>query len=485
MRTALPVLLVLAAGCASAKPATSSATFAAATPTSMATPVEPVATGNPIAVDDGPKASGSWLGASADGDVLLAGSTEANVGVWVDAPQSRPHQRVPLDLALVIDTSGSMSGAKIENAKNAARTLLQSLADGDVVSVDTFSDEAHTLVEPTTLSATNRPKVLARIAELPTSGGTNMFDGLALAESHVARAPATHGVRRVVMISDGIANVGPSSPEALGALAERGLRFQAQVTSLGVGNDYDEKTLNALAVKTTGRLYHLAEPKEMASLLRRELDLLTSTVASDAFVEVVPAPGVDIVEALGVRTENMTAGAVKLPLGALFAGQHREALVRVRLHDTSKTETPRALASIRLHFHDPDDGGLERVQEIAVRSSFSSDEAVVASHINSRTGSITAVMEAGRIQVAAAQNVNSGQFDDADKQLAIAQKRLEVEGRNVRDDVSRARLAAAALGIAQTRQDLRPSPSAPPMAAPARRAKALEMNAAGMQEQGF
>ena len=90
------------------------------------------------------------------------------------------------------------------------------------------------------------------------------------------------------------------------------------------------------------------------------------------------------------------------------------------------------------------------------------------------------------LQVAAAQNVNSGQFDDADKQLAVAQKKLETEEKSVKDDVSRARLAAAAQGIAQTRQALKPtSASAAPMAAPARRAKALEMNAAGMQEQGF
>jgi Ca-activated chloride channel homolog len=484
--------LALAAGCASTRP-TASAAFAAASPTSMATPIADVAVAvDPRSTDTGaPAAGSSWLGASADSDVLLAGTSEANVGVWVDAPTARPHHRVPLDLALVIDTSGSMAGAKIENAKNAARTLVQSLADGDIVSIDAFSDDAKTLVESTVLSAETRPRVLARIAELPTSGSTNMFDGLALAESHVARAPVTHGVRRVVMISDGIANVGPSSPEALGALAERGLRFHAQVTSLGVGTDYDEKTLNALALKTTGRLYHLAEPKEMASLLRREVDLLTSTVASDAFVEVVPAPGVDLIEVAGVRSENLGSGALKLPLGALFAGQHREALVRVRLRDTQKTDAPRALASVRLHFRDPDDGDLERVQEIAVRTSFSNDDAAVASHSNARTQSITAVMEAGRIQVAAAQDVSSGQMAEADKQLAVAQKKLETQALAVRDEPAKHRLAMAAQQIASTRASMAPpagaggGASAKPMAAPERRAKALDINAAGMQQQGF
>ena len=73
-----------------------------------------------------------------------------------------------------------------------------------------------------------------------------MFDGLTMGESQVAQAPATHSVRRVVVIPDGIANVGPSSPETLGAIAQRGLKFQAQATSLGVGNDYDERTPRSL-----------------------------------------------------------------------------------------------------------------------------------------------------------------------------------------------------------------------------------------------
>lgn len=488
---ALP-LLALLVGCASTRPST----LAAATPatvtaasasgtTATPTPHDAALAVDPRATDTGnaPTASGSWIGAAADGDVLPSGVNEANVGVWVDAPTARPHHRVPLDLALVIDTSGSMAGAKIENAKVAARTLVQSLSDGDIVSIDAFNDDAKTLVEPVTISAETRPRVLARIAELPVNGSTNMFDGLALGESHLARAPSTHGVRRLVVISDGIANVGPSSPEALGALAERGLRFHAQVTSLGVGTDYDEKTLNALALKTTGRLYHLSEPKELASLLKRELDLLTATVASDAFVEVVPAPGVDLVDAMGVRTENAGNGTLKLPLGALFAGQHREALVHVRIHDNQAAAGARALVSVRLHFRDPDDGDLERVQEMAVRASFSSDPNVVLSHANPHTQAISAVMEAGRIQVAAAQDLSGGQLASADKQLEVAQKKLEQEASVVRDESTKGRLMAAAQSVATRRAAMKPSAAAPSPAA--MRSQALDMNAAGMAAQGF
>lgn len=212
-----------------------------------------------------PAKNASWIGASAESEALLVGTSETSVGVWIDAPVERPKTRVPVDLALVVDTSGSMAGAKMDNARNAAKQIIDSLADGDIVSIDAFDNDARPIAEPTVLTAATRPMVLQKIAMLRPSGSTNMFDGLSLAEMHASRAPQTHGVRRVVVISDGIANVGPSSPDALGALAEKGLRFRTQVTSLGVGTDYDERTLNALAQRTSGRLYHLSEPKEMAA----------------------------------------------------------------------------------------------------------------------------------------------------------------------------------------------------------------------------
>jgi Ca-activated chloride channel family protein len=448
------------------------------------------ATADPAATDTGirpdvgtttPARAGAWVGAAPENDVLLAGSDTTAIGVWVDAPTTQPRTRVPMDVSLVIDTSGSMAGAKIDNARRAAGLLIDDLANGDIVSIVAFSDDAKTVLEPTVLTAQTRTALKARIAKLQPNGSTNMFDGLGLGETHVARAPTTHAVRRVVVISDGIANVGPSSPEALGALAERGLRFHAQVTSLGVGTDYDERTLDSLAVRSTGRLYHLTDPREMASLVQHELDLLRSTVATDAFVEVVPAPGVDLVAVEGCRSERGEGGALKLPLGALFSGQHREALVRVRMHDTMVTPQ-RAIASIRLHFRDPDDGDVPRIQEIVARAGFSSDPGVVAKSENARTRSIAAILDASKLELVASQSVNSGQFADADKQLAQAQRSLESRAAATTDENERGRLVAVAKKVAGARASVQAAPSAP---AAARRATTLELNAAGMHDSGF
>jgi Ca-activated chloride channel family protein len=413
--------------------------------------------------------------------MMLSAGSETFVGVWVDAPNAKPQTRPPVDLALVIDTSGSMAGAKIENARSAAKQLVANLADGDVVSVDTFSDRARSLVAPTIISSATRTRIKATIAELGTGGSTNMFDGLSLAEQHAAEAPATHSVRRVVMLSDGQANVGPSSPEALGMLAERGLRFRAQVTSLGVGTEYDENTLNAIAVRTSGRLFHLNDPREMASILKHEVDLLGETVASDAYVEIVPAPGVEITGTDGARPEWGSNGTLKLPLGTLFAGQHREALLRVRVPG-SASGIQRTIASVRLHFHDPSEGDLDRVQEVVAHVQTTDDAGAVASHVNAKTKSIVAIFDAAKVQIQAAQQMSSGQFAAADNQLAQAETELKVEAARTKDEAEKKRLDKAAQSIAHARA----AASAAPKAAPAAvRNDVLQMNSDAMHDLGY
>ena len=427
-------------------------------------------------------AAGAVGGRGADSDVLLARGGDAFLGVWVDVPAAaKARVRAPVDLALVIDTSGSMEGAKIQAARASARTLVERLADGDVLSVDTFSDHARTLVPPVRLTPETRARVLSSIAELGTGGSTNMFEGLELAEMHVAQADRNHPVRRIVMISDGQANVGPSSPNALGELAQRSLSLGAQVTSLGVGLDYDERTLDAIAERTSGRLFHVGDPREMQATLEHEIDLLGSTVADQAAIEVVPAPGVVLVGVEGARIEGAENGAVRIPLGALFAGQHREALVRVRLTEAA-SGTQRALASVRLRFHDPAENEVERVQEVLARVMASDDPTAVASHANAKTHAMMAMVDAAKTEIQAAQDVGSGNFVQAQSQLAAAEKNLLDEAARTKDDDSRKKLTVAAKGMAHARAAAAAAPAAPPAKV---RADALEMNGAGMKAMGY
>lgn len=457
--------------------------------------VSPVADGTPLAASPAPDAdaaarasdtparpNGAWIGAAGESEYLLAGRAETVLGVWVDVPRTAQRARAPADVALVIDTSGSMAGAKMDNARIAARGLVDKLSDGDIVSLVTFANSAEERVPPTLLGPGSRATIHGNISLLQPLGGTNMFDGLRFAEGRVMNGPASHPVRRIVMISDGQANVGPSSPEVLGAIAARGADAGVQVSAIGVGLDYDENTLNALAVRSSGRLYHLDEPRELASILEREIGLLQTTAATAAVVEVVPAPGVVILGADGLRMDRV-GNAVQIPLGTMFAGQHREMLLRVRVD--AQGDGARALASVRLRFRDPADGGLERMHEVVARYQVTNDARVVAAHANDKTRTILATQQAAQITIAAAQQLNDGRYDAAEAQLAQAETKLKEAAAQAKSTVDRDRVMASMARIGKARAAAKADASAPPAARPAPRARALDVNAAGMSAAGF
>src|SRR6185503_15178687 len=119
----------------------------------------------------------------------------------------------------------------------------------------------------------------------------------------------------------------------------------------------------------------LAEPRDLSAMLERELGLLQATAATNAFVEVVPAPGVQLLGAEAVRADWAEGGSLRIPLGTMFGGQHREMLLRVRV--TASGQGAHPVASVRLHSRDPAEGNLERVQEVVARCEVTNDRLAV------------------------------------------------------------------------------------------------------------
>lgn len=483
------VAAALVAGCASSTPIPVAPAPESKNALANETQVPMTVAAKPIEVaadvHDGPRRDGPWVGAAPVSDFILRNQKETTLGVWVDVPSGQTALHSKSSVALVVDTSGSMAGPKIEQARAAAMRLVDSLPEGDILSVHSFSDDASVQFVSSVLTPITRQQARSAVGLLDARGGTNLFEGLRTGELHVAASPVTHPVRRVIVISDGLATVGPTSTDILGSIAEKGADHGIQVTAIGVGLDYDERTLNALAVRSSGRMYHIASPQEMTAVLSEELRLFGSTRATDAFVEVVPAPGVSLVSVAGARWMSSGMGGFRVPLGAMHSGQHRELAVKVRIDQPSLVGT-QPLASVRLFFRDSAEQGLSRVQEVVARYEVTDLPTVVAEHENDRAKTIAAVHEASEVAIAAAQDISAGRFDSADQSLARAQEKLTTAAANVRDAKEKERVLALAKQVDSARRSSRAAAAAPPTAAPAaRRSKALEVNDAFMNAAGF
>ncbi|MEO8874713.1 MAG: hypothetical protein ABI461_03920, partial [Polyangiaceae bacterium] len=197
---------------------------------------------------------------------------------------------------------------------------------------------------------------------------------------------------------------------------------------------------------------------------------------------------VQLISADGIRGDMSSDGSMKIPLGTLFGGQHREALVRLRVSSNSSFNkdtdgaVKKPIASVRLHFRDPNEGDLERIQETVATVSWTSDPNVVASHANAKTQSIMALQQAAQAEMSAAQSVNRGNFGDADGSLAVAETKLETQASMTKDKATRDQLEGQAHHIAAARKATSAAAAAP---APAQRSQALKLNQGGMSGMGF
>ena len=275
--------------------------------------------------------------------------------------------RVPVNAVLILDRSGSMSGAKILRARDAANALVQALGPDDRLAIVEFSSTASVLVESTAVTAAARARALAAIEAIEPMGGTNMSAAFAAAAPQLFRGAAQGRVNKVFLASDGRANEGVSERGALLRYA-RGQLPSATLSTFGIGNDYDEDLMSALAAQAGGRARYIDSPEILPGAFRAELSRASSLVARDVRVRVDGLSGASVQGVLGFEAEG---GWVRLPDFA--AGEERRVFVKLAIPPGRGV---RDLASVELAFQGAD--GEPRHAATVARATFTSDAALLA-----------------------------------------------------------------------------------------------------------
>ncbi len=294
-----------------------------------------------------------------------------------DAPAD-VHQRTPVNLSIVLDRSGSMGGAKIEHARQAAIEAVRLLRPDDIVSLVTYDSQIETVIPPQRIR--NIEWMEEQIRRIQPRGMTALFGGVSQGAAELRKHLDGRYTHRMILLSDGIANVGPSQPADLGRLGASLLKEGIQVSTVGIGLDYNDALMADLARSSGGNTHFVENSADLPRILAAELGEAQRLVARQAVVEIVLPEGVEPVRIIG-RDGRISSRTVNVPLHHLQGGQTRYALVEVRV----APQAPRAtleLARVRVSYDDPAANTRVTSGDQAVSVTFSEDTAAVTASAN-------------------------------------------------------------------------------------------------------
>jgi Ca-activated chloride channel family protein len=239
------------------------------------------------------------------------------------APSDRP--RPPLAVAVALDRSGSMAGEKLAVAKRCAAWLGARLGAQDAMSLVAFDDEV-TLVAP--LGALRGAGLASAIYGIPPGGSTNLSGGW-LKGVEQLRSADPAAVRKVLLLTDGLANVGIVEPGALVTLAGGAAGDGIATATIGFGDGFDEDLLTAMADAGGGRAHHAETPDAAPAIFAQELEGLSSIVAQNLSVEIRPRPAVEVISVLNEYPAVAVPGGIQLQLGDAYGGDRRRVVLEL------------------------------------------------------------------------------------------------------------------------------------------------------------
>jgi Ca-activated chloride channel family protein len=269
--------------------------------------------------------------------VAASGGT-ATLLVRVTAPgDAQRTRRAPLDVALVLDRSGSMSGGKLDLAKEGVDLAVALLRDADRAALVIY-DDAVDVLQPLA-AATPRVKASLRVAlqGVDQGGSTFLSGGWTEGCRQLAEAPALPGedgtatrIRRAILLTDGLANVGIVDARELGRHAGELRRRGIATTTVGVGLDFDEGLLSAMAEAGGGNFQYVADPSELREFFARELQEMFRVTATGLTITLAMPSGVDA-ELISAFPCEKRGTELEVTVGDLPAGDEIDLVFTLRV----------------------------------------------------------------------------------------------------------------------------------------------------------
>jgi Ca-activated chloride channel family protein len=252
--------------------------------------------------------------------VHLQGTEKDNTGI-------RKH--VPLNISVVIDRSGSMYGDKLFHTKEAVKFLVGQLDHSDVLSIVLYDTGVEVFLSPQHVE--DKAALLKRIDAIQAQGSTNLEGGIRKGYELVQSAEKLldgEMVNRVLLLSDGLANVGMSSPEQLSAITAGFFKENhISISTFGVGQDYNEDLMAKVALEGGGKYYFISSPETLSAVFGEELNVISQVVAKNTKLKIKFPDDVLTYSRTYAYNSSLTGNTLELDFNDIFANEQKSVLI--------------------------------------------------------------------------------------------------------------------------------------------------------------
>src|SRR5215211_1333301 len=357
---------------------------------------------------------------------LLAVDGEHDVHAMLELNAPEPPEsaeRPPLRLALVLDRSGSMAGEKLAVAKRSAAWLVGRLRAQDELALVAYDDRVR-LLSP--LAPVEPGRLEHAIAGLFPGGSTNLSGGWMRGLEQLERANGD-GARKILLLTDGLANVGVVEPTALAGLTEQARGRGVGTTTIGVGADFDEDLLEAMADAGGGNYHYAETPDSAPAIFASEFDALSRLVAQNVTVEIRPAREVEVVEILNRYPAVPVDGGIQVELGDAYGGERRRLVFSLHVPHLV-TLGPAKVADLVLRYVSVGDEIAQHELTIPVAVNLVSADEAAAAKPDLAVREEVLVLKAAQARDEAIRRADDGDYDGAEEVLERTASQLHAAG---------------------------------------------------------
>ncbi len=349
--------------------------------------------------------------------VLQGSDGTFGLNLTLQAKETTPasnHEARNVDMVIVLDRSGSMKGRKINDARQAVLKLLSNLTSKDRFALVTYSDGVQIDSDLLNVTRDNRQRLESAINAVRVGGGTNLGAGLQAGINLLRSSNRSINPAKIILISDGLANKGITDAQALSGIASVAVEREFAVSTVGVGAEFNEYLMTAIADQGTGSYYYLENPAAFAVVFQKEFQDARASIVNNLKIQIPLIDGISLADAAGYPISRQNGLAVFYP-GSMRSGQTRKLYLTLRVPTNRNRQFE--LDNLKIFYHQNN-----RVYETTLEDSFTiacvADQRKVYSSID-KTGWSDKVIndDFNRLKQEVAADLKSGKKQKAMKRI--------------------------------------------------------------------